>query len=234
MKHVLVIVLLLGATAQSGLWAQKKNRFSIQTGLFHSFFDGSPIIHNVPNNGKRTPGNLFKGALLESKGIQYQRMITDKSSLSLEYMILNETYGTRQFSAERQSSSLTRNTKTVTITYSRKFQLADRFDLVCGVGANYRWGDENTYYYNNVGFTCLPPEVSRYHRNDLALNARVGLDYSPLKWLTVYSYMDLMAIVYSGGGYVPDNTGYPTENDGTSFTPGRHDLSFNFGIGFNF
>lgn len=84
----LLMTIVLGAFAPSTIFSQN-NRVSIHSGLFHSFFDGSPILNtNYLNKGNKP----FNGLFYNSLGIQYERKLNSKSSLSFEYNYYYEIY----------------------------------------------------------------------------------------------------------------------------------------------
>jgi hypothetical protein len=66
---------------------------------------------------------------------------------------------------------------------------------------------------------------------DIGLNARAGIEYSPLKWLTLYSKFDFIGFVYlHNKKAIQELQGlYGYDN-----YPHRFDLSWRFRIGFNF
>lgn len=47
MKALAIFILLLGVSTPSILYSQKKNRISIQTGMFHQFFDGTLLVNKT-------------------------------------------------------------------------------------------------------------------------------------------------------------------------------------------
>lgn len=243
MRARITILLMLGAFAPSIILAQTKNRISLQTGLFHSFFDGTPVVNSTPTNptkrikNYRILTNLLHGTLNDSRGINYERQLNPKSSISVEYMFLDAGY---DFDETFNNSSVKplisgRNIRFVNINYSRKANLSEKFDLKYGGGFNYCWGWEQLYHYtllNGWG----EPRYYAYKRNDYGLNGRFGIEYTPIKWLTLYSNVDFLGIVYLGaetndGDMVKD---YYKEKFGLKNIPSRYDLSWRFGIGFNF
>ena len=92
MNWIKILLITLGVYAPSVLFSQENNRISLQTGLFHCFFDGSAIINSQPTNqakriyNHKILSNLLNGIVNDSRGINYQRKINSFSNISLEYM----------------------------------------------------------------------------------------------------------------------------------------------------
>jgi len=98
MRITVITILILCVCTPSIIFGQNKNRISLQSGLFHAFFDGTPIVNSEPiNQSKRIQtrailSNVFHGVLNDSRGISYQRVLNKKSALSIEYMFFNAGY----------------------------------------------------------------------------------------------------------------------------------------------
>jgi hypothetical protein len=86
---IIKLVLILGFFAPSILWGQNKNRFSLQTGLMHCFFDGSPVMNTKYPSKAIKP---FNGVLINSVGLSFQRNFSAKSSISIDFMHFFEGY----------------------------------------------------------------------------------------------------------------------------------------------
>lgn len=219
------------------IFSQTKNRISVQTGLFHNFFDKTPIINTELNSYKRVPRNLFKGMFIDSKGIQYQRFLNDKSSISFEFMDLNSAIGTsKDLIREIDPMIYGRSIKTINITHSRKVKLSNQFDFIYGGGINYLWGYESVYLYSlSVGWGW-ESRFHGYYRNDWGLNLRSGIEYTPIKNLTLFTNFDFLGILFMGAEDLDGNNAeeYYIEKYGRTNIPSRFDLSWRFGVGFNF
>ena len=240
---IIKLVLILGFFAPSILWGQTKNRISLQTGLFHSFFDGTQIVNSTPTNptkrikNYRILTNLLHGTLNDSRGINYERQLNPKSAISAEYMFLDAGY---DYDETFNNSSIKplisgRNIRFTNINYSRKTNLSNKFDLKYGGGLNYYWGREDLYHYTLLNGWGEPRFYS-FNRHDFGFNGRFGFEYTPTKWLTFYSNIDYTGIVYLGA---KDNKGnqveeFYEEKFGLTNIPSRHNLSLRFGFGFNF
>lgn len=217
----------------------KKNRILVQMGLFHYFFDNAPILnvnHREFNGEPRT--GLFNQLLISSYGLQYDRKINRKNSLSFEVMMFwNLYWGNKETFPVSGPYHPPTNTKarvsrraftTVTINYSRILKLSKLFNFVYGGGVNYRRGSEAIIVSKN-SFEDL---LEGTFKNDFGLNTFVGINYTPLKWLTLYTKLDFMGLVY-----LHDKEGIETlknYDNVPDYFPSRFDLSLRFGIGFNF
>jgi len=242
MRQLKLYLIVLGALGAPGFLFSQNNRLTVQTGLFHCFFDGSPITSlsfkkQYPNyEYKRRLRTLFGGVLNDSKGIQIQRMINSKSSISAEFMVLNCAYDYKEVFNSTATPVVTgRNIQYANITYSRNILLNDKLKFVYGGGLNFVWGLETMYHYT-FGGAWGEPRFYSYARNDFGLNARTGIDYSPLKWLTISTNLDFISILYLGAtdGSENDIDAYYKLKFGLSNIPSRYDLSWRFGVGVNF
>lgn len=224
----MLIIMVLGVFTPSTIFAQN-NRISIHSGLFHSFFDGSPILNtNYLNNGQKP----FKGLFYNSLGIQYERKLNSKSSLSFEYNYYYEIYQNiypelaKNVVFDRQSNIFNMN-------YTRVIYSKSRINLPIGLGLNYRHGAESIVV--NYGYfaylNTYESLVETRKQQDIGLNLRAGIEYSPLKWLTLYSNFDLIGFVYMHDKNAIERI---QKTYGYNKYPHRFDLSWRFGIGFNF
>lgn len=233
---------MLGIIAPGITISQNNNRISIQTGLFHSFFDGSSIVNKERQASSkfnfRDPHNYFGGYLNDSWGIQFQRKINSKSSISAEYMVLNASYDYKEVYNNPTAKPVicTRQLKYFNINYIRQLKLSNQFDFVYGGGLNYIWGSESTYHYTDWAGWGGEPRFYTHYRNDVGLNLRTGIEYSPLKWLTLYTNFDFIGIAYSDAKDIDRKNAskFYKENHGIKNIPSRYDLSWRFGLGFNF
>lgn len=224
------ILLILGTIFPSILFSQSNNRLSIQTGLFHSFFDESPILNTNYRNEVAKP---FNGLFYNSLGLQYMRKLNTKSTLSIEYMNYYEGYE-NIFPNLLKNTVFSRSYNTFNITYERNLPFS-KFTLTYGGGLNYRQGMESIVVnYGLYSFTN-----NTYHEllletrilNDIGLNLRAGIEYTPLPWLTLFTKFDLIGFLYLNSKQAIEEIqqDYNYKN-----YPHRLDLSWRFGLGFNF
>ena len=237
MKQSLIFLLVLGAIAPSTFFGQGKNRISLQYGLFHSFFDGTKIIDKGEPYINKNLSTIFGGVLKDSKGIQYQRIINQKYSISVEYTkfaagyYYKETYNNSSVSP----IMIAKNSKNINLTFSRRYDFKPKLSFQVGGGINYIYGFEELYHYTLLNGWGEPRFFTFYKKN-FGLNIRTGIEYHPKKWLTLYSNIDFIGIIYLN---TKDSKGnntnkYYKEEFGLKNTPSRTDLSLRFGIGFNF
>lgn len=134
MKKQIFVLLTLGVLCTSGfVLGQPKNRITVQTGLFHYFFDEAPIL-NI-NHQSDAGSNPFNGLLLNSVGIKYTRNINTNSFFSLEYNIFDEQYRKHNNIYPIKKPIIgNRGFSTYNLSYGRILPLSDQFDLVYGGG----------------------------------------------------------------------------------------------------
>ncbi len=223
----LLMTILLGFFAPSNIFSQN-NRVSIHSGLFHSFFDGSPILNMNYRNKAVKP---FNGLFYNSVGIQYERKMNSKTSLSFEYNYYYEIYE-NIYSNFLTNTVFKRENNTFNVNYNRFFSINDRLDTKYGGGLNYRHGRESVVVgYHEFSYIggheiLLEPRF----QNDIGINIRGGIDYYALPWLTLFSNFDLLGFIY-----LHDRKAIKKIQEAYEYNdyPHRFDLSWRFGIGFN-
>lgn len=219
--------MVVGAFSPTAIFSQLNNRISIQTGLFHTFFDGSPIL-NVNYQSKTL--KPFRGTLYNSLSLQYLRKLETKNYLSVEYQYYYEHYWNVHPNLLKNVVAQ-RSYNTFNVTYERVLDLNKKIAFTYGGGINYRKGSEliavSYGYFANWG----------YHSNfeyravsDWGLNIRTGIEYSPVRWLTLYTKFDLIGFVYLHDKKQIERI---KSYDYKTY-PHRFDLSWRFGMGFNF
>lgn len=245
MKSFILYFLLLGSILPSSIFSQN-NRLSIQTGLFHETFDKTPLINKsrtITRFNWKVPHSYFGGYLNESLGFQYQRKIIRNHFIGIEFMSRSCSYYLRGFTLEDIGPFIVaKNTKKVNLIYFYKYNLNTSIKLTFASGINYIWGNELVYLYTPPSSSSwYEPQFGTIERSDFGLNMRLGFEYSPLKWLTLYSDFDFLGIFYlrkiskKDSPYaLPATHEFFKENYGIEYLPSRWDLSWQFGIGFNF
>jgi hypothetical protein len=226
--RVIKLIILGALCAPSIVFGQPKYQISIQTGLVHCFFDESPLMNFKYLEKEVKP---FSGVLINSLGINLERKLNPKSSLSLNFMHFFEGY-TKTYRELKVNQVSERLYNTATINYNRFLRLNDNFNFVYGAGFNYRFGQEvvvvNYGYFPSLGYESLN-EVAK--RSDFGINFLCGIEYTPVKWITLYSKIDFLSFVYmtDKDAHEKLKTVY-----GMSNFPSRFDLSLKLGVGFNF
>ncbi|MDX2362322.1 MAG: hypothetical protein QNK23_16055 [Crocinitomicaceae bacterium] len=222
-------ILIISSSAQ----AQKKNQIGLQCGLFHYFLDGTPILNTnyVAPSGK----GLYRGIFLNSWGIEYSRLITERSTISIEISNFRKSYR-KYFEADADHPNIgIRRFWTFGIIYSRIIPLKNKFNFLYGAGINYRHGYENIIIdVIPIGPTSLGAYEVLFEdvqRRDLGLNVFVRFEYDFTKWLYAYSKIDFLGIVY-----MHDKEGKRRMEEAYNSPqfPSRYDLSLKFGIGIRF
>ena len=208
------------------VFCQPQNRISIQTGLMHYFFDKSPLINfKYPSKALKP----FNGVLINSVGLSLERKLDVSSSISIEYMYFYEYYWNVHPSLLINVIS-ERNYNTFNINYEKKVSLNRNLIFNYGGGLNYRRGKEVIVVnYGFLGFYESLNEVRMV--NDIGINLRTGLEFSPLKWLTLFTKIDLIGFAYM---YDRKMINELQNVYGYKKYPHPFDLSWRFGIGFNF
>lgn len=228
MQKTICLLAMFAAIAANMAFSQKNN-IHIQTGLFHYFFDKSPILNvNYLDKGN----GVFSGLLYNSIGLQYSRALDDENALSVEYMLYNAYYWNVHPNLMTKVVAK-RDYNTFNLTYLKTLPLKSNLKFTYGGGINYRHGSEsivvNYGYFAGLNFYESLMEVRTL--DDLGVNLRTGINYFPIKWLTLFSEIDLVGFVY-----LNDKSAIQRLNDVYNYSkyPYRFDLSWRFGIGFNF
>lgn len=241
-KKLMYLLLMLGAFAPSFLTAQN-NRIAIQTGLFHITFDKTPLFNSMKTTTKillRNPYSYFGGHFNESLGFHYERKLINNTSLSLEYMSHNVTYEYifKGLSTKDKGPFLvSKMTKKININYNRKVRLSNKIEFVYGGGVNYIWGEEMVYLFSNAtNWGGYEPHFYSIYRNDVGFNIRTGIEYSPIKRITLYTNFDFLGIAFLNAKGLNGDDSYRFFKDkyNVDHLPSRWDISWQFGIGFNF
>lgn len=225
-KKVLLIMI-LGATAPS-IFAQK-NRISIYTGLFHNYFDGSPML-NI--NYHSDEWGFFKNRFYSSFGIAYQRELDSKSGiyLDIDYRTNEWRYALVDLNTNVIDS---REYVTANVGYKRNHMLSKNVNIMYGGGINFRRGHESIilsygYFY---AIDAYHPNYRSRNVNDFGLNIKTGIEYTPIKWLTLYTKFNLIGFFFFDDR---KTIKLLQEVYGYEKYPNWFDLSWRFGVGFNF
>lgn len=228
MRTTLIFAFILQCSIQCPLYAQSKNQVSIQTGLFHSFLDGAPLM----NIGKyRT---LYSNILLESYGLQYQRKLNQSQFLAVNL----SGYTNGCFWEADDASKIIRSNRSylaLSGTLSNSKSLSKKIDLMYGAGIDFRviYSFQDTiplnssepieYYYEGTQF-------------QIGAHGQLGLSYTPVTWLTLYTQFNAEGYLFSNYPGISMTTEFMKDfnyNKRLNF-PSRVDLSLRFGVGINF
>lgn len=220
----MIVALLISNTVSA---QQFRHSIALQTGLFHYFWEGSPILNtNYPTHSKL---NIFNGMFMNSYGINYTFCINEKSNVSVEFASFYQDYMKYANTFEDHPGILTRDFKTLGLSYTREHELSERFSWLYGSGIDYRWGNEAVILYRGMispGFYELIVDVIQ--RKDLGLNAFTGVNFKISPRFYCYSKLDLLGFVYFGDQQQKQK--FQDVYKAPQF-PTRFDLSLKFGIG---
>ena len=232
----LVFLIVLGAiVAPNHSIAQKqfRHRIALQTGLFHYFFDESPIL-NINYRAKVRP-NLFNALLLNSLGITYTFCLNEKSNLSVEYSSFREIYLKYHNTFEDHPVVESRFFKTFGLFYTREEKISKRFEFLYGAGVNYRIGSETVildrHAFGPPGSGMYELSVDVVQRRDIGLNAFTGVNFEISPRFYCYSKVDFLSFVYFGDKKQKEK--FEEVYTAPQF-PTRFDLSLKLGVGVKF
>lgn len=207
--------------------AQTKNAISIQTGIVHCFFDGSPLMNIKYRTKTEKP---FHGVLINSLGVEYTRKIKEEIGLSFGAMYFYEGYRSTIF--EKKIRAINRGFMTFNIALSKQQALTKSSNFVYGTGLVYRHG----YEYIGVAYGEIAPGVNEVivetcNRDDIGLNGFIGYEYKPIKNISLFSRVDLIGFVY-----VNDKEAHERLSKFLNMNnyPSRFDLSLKLGVSLNF
>jgi hypothetical protein len=216
------------------LSAQSRNHIYLQTGLFHIFFDGSPLMNIRYHNISKKP---FNGLLINSLGVDYKRDFDSRNSLIIGGRSFRESYD-KHFNAYPINDPIVfqRLFLTFYINYCRTAPISKSVSLTYGGGINFRHGSESiiitrgiiSYFHEEPVYELL---LVNLIKDDPGVNVFTGIDYTPVNWLTLSTKVDLLTAVRFN-----DKDGKAEMRDvyDSPQFPTRFDLSFNLGVGFNF
>lgn len=240
------LLIILGFTYPRIINAQN-NRLSIQTGLFHEYFDKFPLLNRevIKTNSKfnwKAPHSYFGGYLNESLGFQYQRRVIDNHFIGIEYMSLHAGKMIKNMSPSNVGPEIqSKFIYKVNLLYTFKLKIKEKFNINFTGGFDYIWGRETVYLFTTSPGGWNEPHFTTIFRNDYGVNLRLGFEYSPLKWLTLYTDFDFLGIFYlrkisskDPPKFLPATKEFFKENYNVNNLPSRWDISWQFGIGFNF
>lgn len=227
MLKKLYLLTAFGVLISNAVFSQNYNRISVQSGLFNCFFDGSAIVNSEPIKGKH-----FKRRLLYSQGIEFMRRFRN-SQISLEYMQFHGAYNyTLNYGkADAPAQFITKDQKYITAFYSRSLPINSHWNFQYGAGISYCWGSGSLHHYAfNTGFFTESYETG-YYSEDIGLNLKAGIEYTPIKWLTIYSNFNFLGSVYQKNN-IDFSQSYTASYHKN--IPSKYSVSWRFGVGLNY
>ncbi len=134
-----ILLLLIALVASSSVSAQKKNSISYHIGILNHFYDENPVLFHADHiQYVNRPRDIATKLLIRSRGLNYTRMLDEKSTLSVTGAFFDADY-TRS-SVPSQASVIKRKWYFGTIEYNRKFLSRPKLNLFYGAGLTYRSG----------------------------------------------------------------------------------------------
>ncbi|MEY5001051.1 MAG: hypothetical protein RLZZ211_1087 [Bacteroidota bacterium] len=230
MKCITLTLLLF--VIQSTTFAQQ-NSLRLQSGLVHCSFDGTPMFNM---KGENHSENQF---LYASFGLGYQRKFANQIKMQTDLSVYghsfqtvdrmqifdDHTYPIYSFMAKSFSDLQFCFLKTIPVSKAVSFQY--------GLGPTLRWA----YYDYSPPVSipsCLGPDA--INSLDIGANVRAEIAYTPVKWLTVFSQVNLVGFAYRFQSPFEADLQYLLLNSRPlqlNF-PSRFDLSLRVGVGINF
>jgi hypothetical protein len=225
MKHALILFLFIGLKleAQGSL----KNRISFQTGPFHYFFDESRVI----NTGtlKYPPNGVFNASF----GAAYQHQLPTNRWMSFELMRYQASYiyATPQPAIFR---TVHRQNIDINACFLTPKPLHPKLNVLYGAGPSIRFAN-----YESDAIATNPETLywisMTYNNINIGANGRLSLEYTPVKWVTLFTQLQMAAYVYARNIRFTNKFEVEPYFKPTKFNlPSRFDLSLRFGIGINF
>jgi len=201
LKRSIILALLL---VNFGAVAQKKNSIVVQTGILNYFYDSNPILMNTSKSGKIDRIRDFTDyTLIKSIGIDYNREINQKSSLTFSFNKFSGYFGGNEKSRTNKEPEIAhRDWYLLSLCFNRKLIDRAKFEWTYGGGLQYREGTEAYQVFYE------PPNPHPFHvsflawqidKREVGLNANSRIKYSFLKSLFLYSKLDIQYYIYDAG-----------------------------------
>ena len=226
--RVVKLIILGALCAPSIVFCQTKNSISIQTGLLHCFFDGSPLMNTKYPSKVIKP---FNGVLINSVGLDVTRKINNSNQVSIEAMYFFESYR-KNFSEHLTKVVGDRGFLTLNLKYGKIHEITSNWNLVFGIGLAIRLGHESIIVNSGqIASGYYETNVININRSDIGTNIFSGVEYRILHNLSIYSKLDFLGFIYLND----KNAKRKLEDTYNIYGfPSRYDLSLKLGISFNF
>ena len=223
MKTTFNLFLAICALTLFTVKAKAQHQIGIQSGAFHYFFDNVPV--KTINDGG------FKNF---SHGLQYQYEQTSQRLITAQVNIFGNY---REWSTATPNLNVidSRTINEINVTFSRQKKLAKHFDWNYGLGPTLR---RQYFVIDTFNVNSNPLNLNFYQSNQLqfGLKSQATVTYTPLKWLTLYSQLNLSGYMISrnlAGNYNNEFTSDFGSKKQMNY-PSRFYLHLNFGVGINF
>lgn len=209
--------------------SQYNNRLSFQTGLFHYFFDDSRLM----NTGKYQYG-LKPSAFNSSFSVNYQHQLPTKRLFNFEISQYRNGYLYPTSDPDLVKANY-RSNRDLNVCFLTTKALQPKLNLCYGAGPSMRF---SFYYQDTISISQgwvdnISNEINQFC---LGANGRISLEYSPMKWLTLFTQIQMSAYVYVRNvSFYSNKLQFDPYFKPTQFNaPSRFDLSLRFGAGINF
>lgn len=210
------------------------NSLRFQSGLVHCFFDGTPLINGYPKNYHESQ------LLYTSFGLEYQRNLKNQIRLQadLSYFVHMYRFYDKTIVINGVSDSnfidIQRVFADLQFSFLRNKSLNKTLAFQYGIGPTLRIG---SYLYDSDVINTVPNTVDPgMSCLDIGMNSKAELAYTPVKWLTLFSQVNLAGMLFRVGspfGPTPSPIKLSTKPLQMNF-PSRFDLSLRVGVGINF
>lgn len=210
------------------------NSLRFQSGLVHCFFDGTPLINGYPKNYHESQ------LLYKSFGIEYQRILKNQIRLQadLSYFVHMYKFYDKTILINGVPDStfieMQRVFADLQFSFLRNKSLNKTLAFQYGIGPTLRIG---SYLYRPEDVVEVPnTNYSGMSCIDIGMNTKAELAYTPVKWFTLFSQVNLAGMLFRVGspfGPTPSPLNLSTKPLQMNF-PSRFDLSLRFGVGINF
>lgn len=226
MKQAFILFLLFGLKLYAQ--GQYNNRISFQTGLFHYFFDDSRLM----NIGKYTwnKPSIFNSSF----SVNYQHQLPTKRYVNFEIMNYRNGYAYPTSDPDLVRGDY-RSIAELNVCFLTPKSLKPKLNFCYGAGPSMRL---SFYYQDTISISqgFIDNISNEFNQFSMGANGRMSLEYSPMKWVTLFTQIQLAAYVYVRNVSVYTNKiQFEPYFKPTQFNvPSRFDLSLRFGLGINF
>jgi hypothetical protein len=199
---------------------QSKHSVSFQSGIFHSYFDQTPLMNF--NYTSKEQG-IFHGVFLGSNGLSYSYGLNQRSCVSAEATRLARRYDKNRYSHQFGDIDK-RIISTYSIKYIRNVALNEKVQFQYGAGISYRNG--NVYQYT------VPSPLTYTHmfnESNFGMSTLIGFRYYLNQKFSLYTLFDFRSVLYF--------VNHEELNANPELHPGypnRFDLSLKLGLSFHF
>lgn len=226
MKTKLNLILALFAICAVFSSSHAQHQISVQPYAFNYFFDNSPLLSTGISGYAKTPNYAY--------GIQYQFQKSNQRLISAQFNLIREL---NRWDIE--GTTLTygnyRRVQEVNVTFSGQKPICKKVNWTFGAGPTVR----NIYYINDTLDHITFPQITRFYISQylqLGVKGQTSINYTPFKWLTLYSQLNFSGYMLSREGFYNSSIDFINDFVGKKrFNfPSRFYSSLTIGVGINF